>query len=262
MKYFFVSDVHGQYDRLMTSLKAAQFDLNKDTIVSLGDPFDRGEQSYEVLQFLMSCPNRILVWGNHDHRLKRLITGIEAVRSADYHNGVLETMQSFCKDNKNIRNIQLGIHLLKTDSDLEMRYRLLWQYFSECIWGIEFKDMIAVHGWVPGIVYDLNGGKYEYILPPDWREISTAEDWYDASWAHTADRIAQGLFPDKKLLIGHWHAWRLRYRSIAEVPEKINFGVYEANNYIAIDGCSNAADGVVNVYVYETDEAPKLFDIR
>lgn len=256
MKYFFVSDVHGQYNRLMTSLKAAQFDLNKDTIVSLGDPFDRGEQSYEVLQFLMSCPNRILVWGNHDHRLKRLITGQDCTGSNDYHNGVLQTLQSFCK-NTNISSIDLGITLLKTDSDLEMRYRLLWKYFSECVWCVEFDNLIATHAWLP-TVYELNGGKYNYCIPTNWREVADEDWWYDASWSNTRNMVDFGVYADKKLIIGHWHAWRLRYRftSAHDYPEKLNFSTYEEDNFIAIDGCSNAADGVVNVYVYETDASP------
>ena len=119
MKYFFISDIHGEFNRMAEALRDAGFNPSKDTIVSLGDPFDRGAQSYEVLQFLMSCPNRILVWGNHDMRLKKLITGREHIASNDYHNGVLQTLQSLCK-NTHITIIDLGITLLKTDSDNEM----------------------------------------------------------------------------------------------------------------------------------------------
>ena len=54
MRYIFISDVHGQYDKLIKSLNDVGFDSKVDTIVSLGDPFDRGPHSYEILKFLMT----------------------------------------------------------------------------------------------------------------------------------------------------------------------------------------------------------------
>ena len=66
MKYYFVSDVHGEYDKMVAALNASGFDPQKDTIVSLGDAIDRGEKSREVVEYLLSCPNRILIMGNHD----------------------------------------------------------------------------------------------------------------------------------------------------------------------------------------------------
>ena len=259
MKYFFISDIHGEFDRMAEALRDAGFNPSKDTIVSLGDPFDRGDKSYEVLQFLMSCPNRILVWGNHDMRLKKLITGREHIASNDYHNGVLQTLQSLCK-NTHITIIDLGITLLKTDSDNEMRYRLLWKYFSECVWAVEFDNLIATHGWLP-VQYDLNAGIYNYSVLENWREAD-ADLWYNASWAKTVDMVKSKAFADKKLIVGHWHAWRLRYRSAAKVPDKFDFSTYEEDNFIAIDGCTGAAEGVVNVYVYETDAKPIVYNPR
>ena len=70
MKYFFVSDIHGKLDKLLDALAAAGFSVQNDTIVSVGDAFDRGKQNAGVLKFLMGCPHRILIWGNHDRRLK------------------------------------------------------------------------------------------------------------------------------------------------------------------------------------------------
>ena len=74
MKYFLFSDVHGEYDALITSLEAAGFDLsNKEhMLVGLGDYFDRGSQNEMVLVFLktMLDMGRIkLIRGNHDDML-------------------------------------------------------------------------------------------------------------------------------------------------------------------------------------------------
>ncbi len=269
MRYIFVSDIHGQFDRLLEALDAAKFDINNDTIVSLGDPFDRGPQSWEVLEFLMGCPNRILIWGNHDLRLRELMIGCQEHKN-DYHNGVLDTMKSFC-DNFKLQWIAVGVRQFLSDDKLKSRRDLLWQYFAECHFAIEFKDIVGTHAWIPvGIEGSVKwvGGlpskpiKYQYV--ENWREAHR-EFWVDAAWEHTETMMDQEVFiPNKTLVVGHWHAWRLNlrysknnWRSVNEVP----FDTYNyKNKVIAIDGCSNAAEGKVNTFVYETDEAPVLID--
>lgn len=242
MKYYFISDIHGCYDKMIQALNKAGFNEITDTIVSLGDPFDRGPQSYEILKYLMACPNRILIWGNHDYRLRNLILGFDNIDMCDYHNGVLQTMQSLC-NNKNINDISLGIYLFCKDNDLKMRDKLLWKYFNECVWAIEFKDLIATHAWIP-----------------EKLESADTETWYKVSWSNTEEKIINKKFhPTKKILIGHWHAWRLR-RLNEKKENDINFTTYETENYIAIDGCTNSYNGIVNVYVYETDEIPKKYN--
>ena len=269
MRYVFVSDIHGQFDRLMTALEQAQFNKDADTIVSLGDPFDRGPQSWEVLDFLMSCPNRILVWGNHDLRLRELLIGADYPQNYDKSNGVLETMRSFC--GTNVYNINVGLNQLKCDDDKRERCKLLWQYFDECVYAVEWSNLVGVHAWVPTAVdrhlttYDKWGCPMKEIVlkyDTNWRSVSR-DCWNETTWGNSQRCFVQKIFiPDKTLIIGHWHAWRLRavasngavvYNDI----EDIDFStfIYE-DKLIAIDGCSNAVFGVVNAYVYETDEAP------
>ena len=272
MRYIFISDVHGQYDKLIKSLNDVGFDSKVDTIVSLGDPFDRGPHSYEILKFLMTCPNRILVWGNHDLRLKEILIGQDIVQSFDYSNGVLETMKSFCQ-NQNINSINVGIQVLKTDDVCRRRYELLWKYFNECVYAVEWSNLVGVHGWIPVTIddkkthFDKWGFLKSYCIYKyweNWRETN-ASDWYEATWSHTHTFFEQKIFlPDKKLIVGHWHAWRLRlvdskgaivYNSL----DDIDFSTFEyEDKLVAIDGCSNADQGVVNAWVYETDEVPKF----
>ena len=96
MRYFFISDVHGNYEKMVAALEANHFNKEKDTLVSVGDPFDRGSKSKEVLEYIMSCPNRILLWGNHDRRLYLLLNcSGYSYNYYDYQNGVLETLISF-----------------------------------------------------------------------------------------------------------------------------------------------------------------------
>ena len=94
MKYFCVSDIHGQYDLLIKSLEDKGFNKETDTLIVVGDSFDRGMQSHEVLEYILSCPNRILLMGNHDLRLMELIGTPYLAASYDISNGVPQTLVS------------------------------------------------------------------------------------------------------------------------------------------------------------------------
>lgn len=240
-RYVMVSDIHGCFDKLQAALKKVDFNPNIDTIVSLGDPFDRGPQNAEVLEFLMSCPSRILIWGNHDGRLYNLLSGRDLfITWADYHNGLLATFQSFC-DNPDLTSIETGLVLLRSDERCGRICGLLWQYFDECKFAAEWKDLIATHAWVP-------------LNIEDWRQASRQE-WMDATWTHVANAVKKEIFPEKRLVVGHWHAWRLR----GDPLDAIDYSTYQTDKIVVIDGCTNAEEGLVNTFIYETDEEPKIY---
>ena len=273
MRYIFISDVHGQFDRMIDALDEVNFDKEKDTLVSLGDLFDRGPDSWGVLEYVMNCPNRILIWGNHDLRLRELLLG-RSYGSHDYSNGVLETMKSFC-GNSVLTSISVGLNIFATDDNYRDRCQLLWQYFDECHFAVEFKDLVGTHAWIPTMIdyhktsfdkwgYPMSEVVYKY--DEDWR--NTRWDlWVDTTWGNSQTMFDSKVFiPNKKLIVGHWHAWRFRamfltggmtYRS----QEDIDFNTFEyEDKFVAIDGCSNAAYGKVNAWVYETDEKPEFIE--
>ena len=263
MRYVFVSDIHGRMDRLKVALESVGFDMQKDTLVSLGDPFDRGKENIEVLKFLMSCPHRVIVWGNHDLRLYDLLRGKDFISSYDRDNGTLATFREFTGDytlvaqtNRNMK----PVNFYKKDIEV------LWhQYCKEAVFGLEFSDLIAVHAWVPCSVWD----KYRILLMEDWRN-ATWSDWEEATWAHVENIIMCEAFPDKRMIIGHWHAWRLAIKFGLEERKFVPQGsthvyiktdpFYLNDQLIAIDGCSNYEyGGQVNAWVYESDEDPIFF---
>lgn len=249
MRYIFISDVHGQFDKMVIALEAVNFNKDKDTLVNLGDSFDRGEQSWEVLDFLMSCPHRILVWGNHDLRLKKLLLGEDWFQFYDHSNGVPATLKSFER------------HVFgkaQTQKDLDLRFSEIWnyctqlrQYMRECVYALEFSDLIGTHAWLPS---------------GDWRNLqlgtfSGDHNWYEATWSHTENEIAAENFPDKCLIAGHWHAWRLHAQFEEMTANPVLDPFIIPNKVIIIDGCSNATIGKVNTYIYESDETPILYGI-
>ena len=266
MRYVFVSDIHGRYDKLAKALAGAQFAPETDTLVCLGDIFDRGDQSWEVLKYIMGLPNRILIWGNHDFRLRELMLG-KSVGGHDYSNGVLETMHSFCPELKNIDSIDTIIYLFQTDERYKTKYELVWKYFNECVWAVEWDNLIATHGWLPHErrVISRKMGKIEEQtkLFSDWRSASR-DEWYSASWAHTEMCCRDECYPDKPLIVGHWHAWRLHifFNNMPYHTVPFTTCIGADGKLIAIDGCSNAERGVVNTFVFSNDKEPINYKAR
>lgn len=244
MRYFFISDVHGEFDDMMKALNDAGFNKEQDTIVSLGDLTDRGPKSKEVVEFVVKCPHRILLWGNHEVWFRQIICGSRFFGDHDRQNGVLDTMKSFDKEYDG--NLWDSIERLQSN-------HLLQYYFSQCHYAVRWSHLIGTHAWLPIGT--------EGVLGLDFAD---PRDWHDAIWAETAKIIKDPAnFPDRKIIVGHWHAWRLRpgsevFKYYSQIPE-IDFSTYETDKFIAIDGCTNISHKV-NVYVMKTDEEPEIID--
>lgn len=196
-RYFFVSDIHGHYTELLKALKDSNFNREKDTIVSVGDPFDRGTKNIDVLKFLLSCPNRILIMGNHDYRLFEMLLFYDLPSDIDRHNGTADTLLEF-GEITNSKDFDEDIY---HTAICNLRYEkspnalLLRQYFSEVCCGIDFNDFTCVHAWLPR-------GNYT---------IATEGQWFDAISSNVEYCLKnRANYPDKDLIIGHWGTYRLR----------------------------------------------------
>src|SRR5574344_1687254 len=91
MRYFLISDVHGEYDKMIDALAKAGFDETQDTLVMVGDAIDRGQDSENVIDYLLSLSNKILLWGNHEARFLNLLNGA-SIESYDFHNCTTDTI--------------------------------------------------------------------------------------------------------------------------------------------------------------------------
>ena len=65
---FFVGDIHGEYDLLLTTLAQCQFNFECDRLFSVGDIVDRGVDSIACLE-LLHKPWFYAVRGNHEEML-------------------------------------------------------------------------------------------------------------------------------------------------------------------------------------------------
>lgn len=257
-RYCCISDVHGQYKKMIAALDKARFDKEHDTLVVLGDSFDRGHWNREVLDFILDCPHRILIWGNHDRRLMEIAMG-DPIDKYDKHNGTTISVIDFAHDyvdEENRGNLYVCANALEKNPKL-------WQYFRECHFAVEFPDMIMTHAWLP--LWTLVGRQAPELFD-DWRETDR-QNWSYATWANTYGLLDSpyNVFPDKTIMVGHWWAWsiaekygakRTCYTGTKDPQIDCSTFIYE-NKAIFIDGCSNYENGgCVNVYVYESDAVP------
>lgn len=242
-KFFVVSDIHSFYTPLKKALDESGFDPNNDDhwLVVCGDAFDRGDESVEVLHYLMSLERKVLVRGNHDYLLEECIKrGFPLWH--DHNNGTRKTISDIgCAELGNSFDECCRITWDKTAA-----YRgLLQNYF-------ETKNYIFVHSWIPITAksgYDRN-----------WRRASD-ERWNNEMWGNPFYAAQDGLNKTGKTIIfGHWHCsagYALNDNSdwvYEEFGASACWEPYknEQQGIIAIDRCT-AHTGEVNVLVLEDE---------
>ena len=245
MKLFVVSDIHSFYTPLKKALDEAGFDPKNEEhyLLACGDCFDRGDESEELLHYLMTLERKILVKGNHDLLLEDLCMR-EFPYSHDFSNGTAKTTYdlggspSFDECCRNTWNRTAA-------------YRdLLINYF-------ETENYIFVHSFIPLTMVDtINtlGKHYEYR--EDWRDATRAE-WEEAMWGNPFFKAQDGMNKTGKTIVfGHFHCSLGHLISsdgeLSEFGENACWDIYRNDDWkvIGIDKCT-AYTGKVNVLVIE-----------
>jgi serine/threonine protein phosphatase 1 len=199
-KFFICSDIHSFYTPLKKALDEKGFDPNNENhwLVVCGDAFDRGDESKEVLYFLMSLERKILVRGNHDILLEECCMR-EFSYSYDSSNGTRKTIQDLGEGCETFDEC-----CRKTWNRLARYRELLVNYF-------ETQNYIFVHSWIPTNIVCDDASKMwsirgkEYTYNPDWRNANDVE-WEEAMWGNPFNRHFEGLNQTGKTIVfGHWH---------------------------------------------------------
>lgn len=265
--YFIFSDVHGEYDALLSALEEAGYNESnpKHILVSAGDLFDRGPNSRKLYTYLRNH-NAVFVKGNHDvmfqEYLEKGMDG-EFVLFNILHNGLDATIQSFGGTNfgngaVDIRLLEdLKRKILSNNPTILLTLQSMPLYF-------ETKHLIICHAGIDPSLLNWKDTPEDYML-------------WDIQDSHKSCPNVDG----KIIIIGHHHAFRVRENARNSgyddpvlpnnatqftYPEngKLCKGVikmygnkdehrpYINGNKMAIDGCTNLT-GKVNVVVIEDD---------
>ncbi len=136
-RIFAVGDIHGCYTKLVDLMERIKIHNKKDILVFLGDYIDRGDQSREVVDYLVRLkkqrPNTVFLLGNHEQMLLEYLNG-EMVKPY-LINGGQKTLNSYMG--------QKGVKAPQDPMALFPMEHL--EFFNSLIPLFEFQDYIFVH---------------------------------------------------------------------------------------------------------------------
>ncbi|OGP63759.1 MAG: metallophosphatase [Deltaproteobacteria bacterium RBG_13_49_15] len=76
---FAVGDIHGCFDKLSLLMEKIRVDAEKDILLFIGDYVDRGNKSFEVVEYLIALKkqfkNLVFLKGNHEDMLENYLSG-------------------------------------------------------------------------------------------------------------------------------------------------------------------------------------------
>lgn len=278
-KYFIVSDTHSFLQPLLKSLNSTGFDINnrEHILVIAGDLFDRGKETIELYNYLMTIPRErlVLVRGNHEELYLDLLRK-PYPESYDFHNG---TVRTFCAiagvDEVNSYDVVVcgrdaAFDKWKDIVNTVKKHEITKMIKNISAWNnfYEIDNFVIVHSFIPLKRYFTKKTaeltKYEYNK--DWRKVNNPHDWNKALWGCPWRQFDEGLFDEeiknnKVLVCGHWHTsdFHSRYEEDYindngfEVDQSKNFTIYFGKNLIGIDGCL-AYTNTQNVLVIDGDK--------
>ena len=61
---FVIGDIHSHYDEMIELFQIVDFNVDNDTLISLGDLVDRGSNPLEVIEALMKIKKFVHILGN------------------------------------------------------------------------------------------------------------------------------------------------------------------------------------------------------
>lgn len=138
-RHLAISDIHGQYEELRILLQLANYNPAYDQLVLLGDYIDRGPQSKDVIELVMSLQQQgaIVLCGNHEAIM---------YNAYQYHYaGAWEHWIERCRGDATLRSYNLDpLHYQTKNADIE---RLL-RWIPTLPLYYELDDVIFVHAGV------------------------------------------------------------------------------------------------------------------
>ncbi len=96
-KIFAIGDIHGCYRKLCVLMGKIPIDKDQDILVFLGDYIDRGDNSYDVIEYLISLNSifrkLVLLKGNHEEMFENYLSDKD--KYSFLLNGGYQTLESY-----------------------------------------------------------------------------------------------------------------------------------------------------------------------
>jgi serine/threonine protein phosphatase 1 len=202
-KIFAVGDIHGCFQKLQELMEKLPVKYDKDTLVFLGDYIDRGEKSFQVVDYLADLKkkhsNIVFLKGNHEEMFFNYLSGEDEITFL--FNGGEQTLKGYTDTNGNVSVPQSHLDFFNS---LQLYY--------------ETDDYIFVHaGLKEGVPFDKQ--KPEDLL---WIRKSFIDSGYDFGklvvFGHTP--YSEVLIKDNKIGIdtGAVYGYKL---TCLELPKMI-----------------------------------------
>lgn len=240
MKYFCVSDIHSHYDELITALNKANFDpLNDDhKLIVIGDLFDRGNQTVEVLEYLYNLYRKdkaIIIMGNHDvFLLDFLFFRFERTVFNFNRNGHQKTIEQLLG-----REIDIDSDFVDEAQEIELKFPYIRNFISSFKSFYEIDEYFLVHGGVDATKEDFRNDELRTFV-----------------WTRMIDTPR---LKDRIMVVGHTPAYYIRclrenmdYHIVEGNPEQYQeyYDCYDEGDIIHIDG-GVYSGGRINVFIIE-----------
>lgn len=258
MKLFVVSDLHGHYKELIKALKKAEFDENNDNhlLISLGDMFDRGQDSvlvYEYLKKLSDKKKAICLKGNHEPMFISYLKGSDNPFNFKY-NGTKETIDDFL-----CQTCAFEMYLIKNEK--EATIESFGEFIKEASAEIK-KEFPGIVNWLEKLPYYFETEHYIFthgsidVFADDWKNpqgvYQDRSGWDDCTWDNGSFFGSEINNTDKTVVIGHFDTGQLRRKyKLGDVSDH-SILRRKDGRVIAIDGCVTYSR-VVNVLVIEDE---------
>lgn len=250
MKLFVTSDLHSFFTPFKKALDKNGFEPNnpEHLLICCGDVFDRGNESYEIFNYLNSLTNVVLIRGNHEDLLEEMLRRGYGEKH-DVKNGTVWTVCQLA-DATNVKT-KSTYEVCKAVGDL------IEPFLDKFVNYYESANYIFVHSFIPcnvhyhgsgtAMPWYLNNKTYEYM--PDWREANDVE-WEEARWGNPFKLADTGLNQTGKTVVfGHWGTYEARP---ANYEGEDLFKPFYGQGYVGLDA-TTALSGEVNVIVLEDD---------
>ena len=240
MKYFCVSDIHSHYNELLLALKKAKFDESNENhkLIVIGDLFDRGDQTVEVLEYLYDLYRKdkaIIIMGNHDvFLLDFLFFRFERTLFNFNRNGHQKTIEQLLG-----REIDIESDFIDEAQEIELKFPYIRNFLSSFRSFYELDEYLFVHGGVDAT-----------------KENFREDDLRTFVWTRMIDAPR---LKDRIMVVGHTPAYYIRslredidYHIVEEDPKTYQdyYNCYDEGDLIHIDG-GVYSGGRINVFIIE-----------